>query len=166
MQFSQSSDAPIVLQNSFVTIGGLKSNTMLASLQTVAPRPRPGFRLTVNSISPSPSGDVTFGGRKPSSGSSGNSWVAGSSVVNFQVTMPVAVSRAASTPTRMFTPGRMSTSVEKLLRPAGTGTNLSANEMGPRLNVSRSYFATSSWSVTVTSKASPDAVATFSKVTV
>ena len=47
MQFSQSSGAPIVLQKSFVTIAGLKSKTMLASLQTVVPTAKPGFRLTV-----------------------------------------------------------------------------------------------------------------------
>src|SRR5262245_17127924 len=38
--------------------------------------------------------------------------------------------------------------------------------MGPRLNVARSYFDTSSWSVTVTSNASPVAVGLFSKLMV
>jgi len=74
---------------------------------------------------------------------------------------PEMLFRLGST-TKMFTAGRMSTSVEKVLRPAGTGTNRLPNEMDPKLNVSRAYFATSNWSVTVTSKASPDAVATFS----
>src|SRR5262249_17661236 len=133
---------------------------------TVVPSGKPGLSLTVKSTAPSPSGDVTFGGRKPSSGSSGNWCVAGSSVVSFQVTTPVPAFSLASMPTRMFLPGRRSTSVLYVFSPGGTGTNVEPNVIGPRLNVARSYLAVSSSSVTVTVKASPVAVAWFSNDTV
>src|SRR5687768_4474012 len=81
----------IVLSHSGVSIGALVSKMMLARLRISAPVAIPSLGHTVKSTCPSPSGAVTFGGRKPAVGSSVGSPVAGSSEVKRHVSRPLVL---------------------------------------------------------------------------
>ena len=139
------------LQIGAVSIGAFRSNTIEASLQTVSPSASAAFGATVNETLPSPSGGVTFGARKPATGSSVSSSVSGSRERKRHVAMPVSRSSAASTPTIRFSSGRRSQPPLHDCTPGAGVSVTSAKVIGPSANVSRSRRSASSASVTTTS---------------
>src|SRR5688572_17878767 len=122
----------MVFNHSGVSIGSLVSKMMRAALRITVPGANPGFGMTVNNTRPLPSGEVTFGGRKPASGSVGGKPVSGSSDVKRYVSRPVLMLSCAVTRTITLFDGRRSTSAWKLFDPGSGYTSVVPNAMGPR----------------------------------
>ncbi len=143
-------------------MGSFTSKTMRASLQSFVPDGNPSFGWMVKNRLPSPSRLLTLGGRKPAVASDGYSPVADRWPPLPRGDARFQVEAREDAHHETVSPGSV-TVVLHWLRPGGGVTAVSPKAMVLRLNVERSYFSTSSWSVTLTRTAGAVAVESFSK---